>query len=149
VIRPLLSVRRATLRKFLTDSNRRWREDSSNASPSYLRNRLRAALKDRDDVTETLLDLSRACAKLKQWTERHASKLDNQFSVRQLQDLPAILARHSAAEWLRRHHVPAELIDRQIVDRLRTMCTDAASAAQQQFPGGVIVRRRAGTISAK
>jgi tRNA(Ile)-lysidine synthase TilS/MesJ len=149
VIRPMLGVRRATLREFLSKSNLLWREDSSNTSPTYLRNRLRVELSHRDDLTGALLDLSHACWKLKRWTQRTAPRLDDQFPIRQLDELPTTLARRSASGWLRRHDLPAELIDRAVVDRLRLMCADAASAARQQFPGGIFVRRRGGIISAE
>ncbi|CAN5677141.1 hypothetical protein BH09PLA1_BH09PLA1_24070 [soil metagenome] len=148
VIRPLLTTRRDALRTFLVDSKHSWREDSSNTSPDYLRNRLRAILRSRDDLTEALLDLSAACASLNRWAKQCAPNLDEQFAIGQLDQLPAILARRSAGDWLKRRGVPAGLIDRAVIDRLRTMCADAATASRQQFPGGVFVRRRAGIISA-
>ncbi len=43
-IRPLLSVRRAELRAFLGEEKIRWREDSSNADPRFLRARMRKDL---------------------------------------------------------------------------------------------------------
>jgi tRNA(Ile)-lysidine synthase len=147
IVRPLLNVRRATLRQLLIDASLPWREDASNASPSYLRNRIRAILRDREDVTAALLELSRACAKLKRFVKRTSPKLGDSFRMRSLDDQPAILARESAGQWLREHRVPAELIDRATVDRLRAMCADAASANRVQFPGGVFVRRRGGIIS--
>ncbi len=149
VIRPLLDVRRATLRVFLRDQKIEWREDSSNCSSKYLRNRLRAMLCDREDLVERLIDLSRASAKLKQYVRRVAPALNESFGVGKLDDLPAIIARESARQWVREHRVPADLIDRATLDRLRLMCADAASANRQQFPGGVFVRRRAGIISAE
>lgn len=148
VLRPLLAVRRAMLRTYLAQANQRWREDASNTSGKYLRNRLRAALNDRDDLTDVLLSLARACSNLKQWVQRVSPTLRDEFSVRQIDELPAILARHAASEWLRDRDVPAGLIDRAVVDRLRTMCADAATAARQQFPGGVFIVRRAGKMTA-
>ncbi len=41
LLRPLLHVSGTDLRAFLTEIGQAWREDSSNASPNYLRNRLR------------------------------------------------------------------------------------------------------------
>ncbi|MBC8109223.1 MAG: tRNA lysidine(34) synthetase TilS [Anaerolineae bacterium] len=149
VLRPLLAVRRESLRTHLAASNQAWREDASNTSEKYLRNRLRAALKDRDDLTHALMALSHACCNLKKWVQRVTPKLNEEFPTRRLAEQPAVLARHAASQWLRDRSVPADLIDRAVVDRLRAMCADAATAARQQFPGGTFVRRRAGIISAK
>jgi len=41
IIRPLLNFNREEILKYATDKNIHWREDSSNASPDYLRNKLR------------------------------------------------------------------------------------------------------------
>ena len=44
VVRPLLWVRRAELRAFLAEQAQKWREDASNRSPFYLRNRVRTEI---------------------------------------------------------------------------------------------------------
>jgi tRNA(Ile)-lysidine synthase len=44
VVRPLLGVRRAALQEFLRERGQTWREDSSNADTSFLRNRIRHRL---------------------------------------------------------------------------------------------------------
>lgn len=41
VIRPLFNIPREEIRSFLTQNNLSWREDSSNESPEFLRNRIR------------------------------------------------------------------------------------------------------------
>ena len=44
VVRPLLSMRREEVRRLLRDAGFTWREDSSNASPRFTRNRVRSEL---------------------------------------------------------------------------------------------------------
>jgi len=44
LVRPLLGMRRAALRAWLTAHDRPWRQDVSNADPRYLRNRVRSGL---------------------------------------------------------------------------------------------------------
>ena len=44
VVRPLLNIRRRDLRDYLRARNETWREDSSNADPTFLRNRIRQRL---------------------------------------------------------------------------------------------------------
>ena len=41
VVRPLLGFRRSELEKYLRDHGQAWREDSTNADPTFLRNRVR------------------------------------------------------------------------------------------------------------
>jgi tRNA(Ile)-lysidine synthase len=43
-VRPLLGVRRAELRAFLKEERQKWREDSSNANPRFLRAQMRQDL---------------------------------------------------------------------------------------------------------
>ena len=44
ILRPLLNVESDQLRQYLHRHNQTWREDSSNASPEYLRNLLRPVI---------------------------------------------------------------------------------------------------------
>jgi tRNA(Ile)-lysidine synthase len=44
IARPLISMRRAEVRRLLTDADLTWREDSSNRSPAHTRNRVRNVL---------------------------------------------------------------------------------------------------------
>jgi tRNA(Ile)-lysidine synthase len=146
IVRPLLRVRRAALREYLTSRGLTWREDASNRSPKYQRNVVRAALAGRDDLTAALLALASQCAALREWVREHAPTLGDSFSTGELADLPKILARRAAAKWLTRHGVPPDELDPATVDRLLLMCDDAASSAKVTFPGNLVVRRRGGRV---
>lgn len=147
ILRPLLGVPGEMLRQHLRSRGIAWREDSSNASPRYLRNRVRAMLRGDAALSAALLDLSRACAALRQWTRRGAPTLGESFAVAELADLPRILAAESARRWLVARAAPADELGPDVIDRLIEMAADAASAPRQHFPGGLLVRRRAGRIS--
>ncbi len=147
VLRPLLGVRGAALREFLRRQNQPWREDASNVSSKYFRNRLRRVLTDQPTLGEELLRLAQACAALGRWTASSAPKLDATFPAAALTDLPPILAAESARRWLRERGVPAEELIPEVVQRLATMARDAASPARQHFPGRVLVRRQGGRFS--
>ncbi|MGH7214356.1 MAG: hypothetical protein ACREIT_06300, partial [Tepidisphaeraceae bacterium] len=69
------------------------------------------------------------------------------FGVEELAGLPTLLARRSAARWLRVRDCPPAGVTTGVVDRLILMAADAASPSRQDFPGGVSVRRRGGRIS--
>jgi tRNA(Ile)-lysidine synthetase-like protein len=147
ILRPALGARRQELQEFLTRLGQRWREDASNQSDAYLRNRVRKWLADRPELVDPLLCLGRACDDLVRWTRRAAPRLPDRFPARRLAALPPLLAREAARQWLLRQGVPPAQADRKAQDRLLAMAADAASAAIGQFPGNLTVRRRRGEIA--
>jgi tRNA(Ile)-lysidine synthetase-like protein len=148
ILRPLLNVGRDDLRAYLRSRGQTWREDASNASPKYLRNRLRAFLAKRAELREPLIELAEQCRQLKLWARKSAPDLPAQFPVATLWPAPKIIARESARRWLLSAGVPAGEISAPVLDRLLNMCLDAASPAKQTFPGGVVARRKSGMIFA-
>lgn len=149
VLRPLLSIPRQALRDHLRQLGQTWRDDASNTSPKYLRNRLRTVLAAQVDLTEDLLSLAAACRELSQWTAHAAPFLAETFRLEHMQSLPAFLAEESAKRWLRARGVPPEELGPEVIQRLRLMASDAASPPRQHFPGRVLVRRRGGVIWAE
>jgi tRNA(Ile)-lysidine synthase TilS/MesJ len=125
-----------------------WREDASNASPKYLRNRLRQLLADRPALHDALIALGRACADWRNWLDGTAPYLPAAFSAAALHGLHDPLARHAARRWLRERGAPPDDLNAATLDRLLAMARDAATPARQQFPGALRVGRRRGTISA-
>lgn len=146
ICRPLLGVRRDQLRAYLVARGQAWREDASNLSDAYLRNRLRKILAANPELTEALLALAAACRRLTAWTNQSAPTLDSRFSAAALQSIPSILARRSAARWLRSAGAPPDELSGEVLERLVAMAADAATPPAQQFPGGLTIRRRAGRI---
>lgn len=146
MVRPLLGIRRDDLRGFLQRIGQPWREDASNASDKYLRNRLRRLLAEKTALFEPLVELGEACLALRDWTRGYSPVLGGTFCQSQLADLPSLLAAESARRWLMDRGVPPDQISPAIVSRLVTMATDAGSASRAHFPGGVLVRRRGGII---
>jgi tRNA(Ile)-lysidine synthetase-like protein len=144
--RPLLSVPRERLRRFLLSHNTTWREDSSNLSMTIPRNRVRAWLATRPQVSADLLALAAVAAQLKSTIP--ALDLADSFSASQLAGSAALIARAGARAWLIRRGVPIEDASADVCGRLIAMSSDAATPARQTFPGGVDVRRRRGQITA-
>lgn len=149
VVRPLLGVRRDELRSMLRSIGQSWREDASNASEAYLRNRLRKLLHSRPELTEALLDLGKACRDFHRWTIDATDKLSAMFHAEHLANMPTVLAREAAKQWLVDQGVPRRLIIPACLDQLIEMARDAASPAKCVFPGKLIVRRRQKTIFAE
>ncbi len=148
IFRPLLGVRREVLRSYLHSIGQIWREDSSNRSTQYARNRIRIALTGHDELIQSLIQWGASCAALRQWVREASPRLSEQFLPSSLARLPAILATESARRWLGERGVPREEILPRIVGELIEMASDAASPHRRDFPGGVGVRRRAGMIFA-
>ena len=148
LVRPLLAVPRDALREHLLAMEQPWREDSSNASADYARNRVRQLLKDRPTLTPALLRVATACRQLTKWVDQHAPALHERFAAVELANLPNVLAAAAAARWLHRRGTPIEDLSSSNVSKLIAMCRDAATPARQSMAGDWIVRRRQGVISA-
>ena len=112
VLRPFIKQSRAEIRNALRDVNAQWRQDGSNSSDQYLRNRLRKnTLKswksdsDRDLLrgvkrTRELLD-EQDCA-LKQWAEEaYSNSQKNGFlNITKLMSYPVAVIRKVLTFWL-------------------------------------------------
>lgn len=148
MLRPLLGVRRGPLREYLQLIGQGWREDASNASDDYLRNRLRKWLAAEPGLHETLLSLCEACRALGGWARRAAPRLEPTFAAERLAGLPDVLAHDAARQWLIARGAPPEELSEAVLDRLVEMARDAASPPRAHFPGAVLVRRSHGSITA-
>jgi tRNA(Ile)-lysidine synthetase-like protein len=148
ILRPFLCLRKSGLQAFLRSLGQPWREDASNASARYARNRLRMLLKAHPLLIEDLLALSAAARTLQSWITDAAPQLPNPFPAGVVSRLPSILARQSAQSWLIQRGMPPEKTTPKTIDRLLLLAADAATAAHQQFPGPVTVIRRKGQIAA-
>jgi tRNA(Ile)-lysidine synthase len=148
VLRPLLGVRRAALRSMLLARQEAWREDSTNMSDVYLRNRLRRVLAGLPQLTEGLLRLGASCGRLRSWLRANTPACGATLGAEELLVLPAPLRREAARCWLASAGVPQDRIDAAAVRQLVAMLEDAATPTRLHFPGGVLVRRTRGTLSA-
>jgi len=146
VLRPLLAVRREDLRAYLKSIGQAWREDASNQSDRYARNRIRKFLTGRGQLAESLLRLAEASSVYRSWVARNAPQFAEQFSVAELCDLPDVLARQSARCWLETGGANGDELLPAVLDRLILMCRDAATPLRQQFPGGIVVARKKGAL---
>jgi tRNA(Ile)-lysidine synthetase-like protein len=146
VLRPMLGVDRQLLRHHLQTVGVMWREDSSNATPVYARNRVRRLLDARPELKASLLELADAMRELKDWTREAAPELEDEAPIERLASLPDVLAEESAYRWLANGGAPAAKIDQAALDRLVEMARDAGTASRQHFPGRVLVSRRKGKL---
>ena len=148
ILRPLLKLPRSALRQYLRDIGQEWREDASNQSPKYLRNRVRALLAKCPELRGALLEMGQAFGNLRNWVRGASPTLAREFAARRLADLPDLLAREAARRWLVTQGSHPRDLSLSVLDRLVAMARDAASPPREQFPGGLRVRRRRGKIFA-
>ncbi len=148
VHRPLLGVSREGLRDYLAMLEQPWREDASNQSAAYARNRLRKVLGQYPQLCPAILTLGRDCSAWNDWKQTNTATLREVFNVRDLIDQPVCLARASARRWLIQRGVPQKQISTRVIARLLTLAEDAASSPRAQFPGNVLVNRHRGYIEA-
>jgi tRNA(Ile)-lysidine synthase len=146
IVRPLLTVRREELRAVLKQNNQPWREDASNESDQYQRNRVRKSLAGHNELVESLVRLAETCRAMGAWSAETAPKLAESFPVTQLQNLPTILSTAAARRWLVDRGGPPQEISESIAARLVQMAEDSATPARRQFPGNVNVHRKKGRI---
>jgi tRNA(Ile)-lysidine synthase len=146
ILRPLLGVRRATLRQFLTERRLTWREDSSNQSPVQQRNRARILLAAHPALTPILTNLGQNCASLIQWLREQSPELGDDFPMETIARLSPVIAREAMRSWLQRRAGPEAEVSAASTARLFEMATDRATPARQDFPGHLRVRRRGGRI---
>ncbi|MDP9175772.1 MAG: tRNA lysidine(34) synthetase TilS [Planctomycetota bacterium] len=149
IIRPLLDIRGMQLRQFLIARNQDWREDTSNQSENYARNRVRKFLRACPALVHPLCQLGDNSRKYTAWARTQSPQLASKFAIKELARLPRVLARQSARRWLLDRATPPSELNEIILDRLCQMASDAATTPRQDFPGSVHVYRQQGTIGAK
>jgi tRNA(Ile)-lysidine synthase len=145
ILRPLLGARRAQLREHLQSLGQTWREDESNQSLAYARNRVRHALESRPVLVSSLIELGESCTLLGRWANDQATP-PPEMPVKTLQDLPTILARPLARKWLISQGASAGELSPAVLDRLILMARDRASPRRQDFPGPVSIVRHRGIL---
>lgn len=146
ILRPLLAIHHVELVQFLEDRHQTWREDASNQSDDYLRNRLRKILSSRPHLADTLIRLGEQSARLLDWTTEAARKYPAQIRIIELQRLPNILLETSLRHWLIEQGLPADRADGNTIERVIQMVIDAASPARQSLAENIFIRRRAGVL---
>lgn len=146
IVRPLLAVRRQALREYLLQRQHAWREDSSNRSMKYQRNRLRTLLARRPKLVSLLLQVAQRCADVSAALDQQAVPLKQRFPLEPIRDLPMLVQDHLLRAWLVARGVPADEITLPLLAQIRQMAEDSATPPGLVAPGNVQVRRRAGSI---
>jgi len=144
--RPLLRVDRASLRAYLSEIGQDWREDASNQSPAYARNRVRRMLADHPALRDRLIEMATAMQGLRRWLSSLSPVLPEEFDIAAVRGLPSMVVEHSLRRWLGEIGVPPSAIGPAVVARVREMIEDAAAPPRMHLPGKIEIYRRRGRI---
>lgn len=156
VVRPLLGFRRAELRDYLQACGQEWREDSSNADVSLLRNRLRHHLlpliaeEFGDTAIEHLAEIAEiARAEEEQWSSNALSvqaspaRQSVTLDVEQLLNLPLAGARRLVRDWIETNARDVTVSFRLIEEILQL--ARGAQGKKLQLPGAAAGRHTNGS----
>jgi tRNA(Ile)-lysidine synthase len=152
ILRPWLGVWRNEIEAYARAEKIRHREDASNASPEFTRNRIRASVLPMlskelgRDVRQTLWRAAEVLAAQQEWLESSLTLKGETLPVRPLRAMPLALQRAEIHAWLRRLRVPQ--ISFALVESIRALLPPGAATAKINLPGGSHARRRAGIIFA-
>lgn len=158
ILRPLLFVPRDEIRAYAAREGLSWREDASNASDRYARNRLRRdwlpglAREFNPRLLRAIGDLAEAQARDSEWiAERVETEASRRFSVegtwlridaKDFLALPEALTRRVLREALTRCGAGRHT-SRVHLDRMRYFLCNARPASRIELPGGLLLVRDA------
>lgn len=142
VIRPMLSVTRQEVEAFLQEYHLPHREDSSNASDAFLRNRLRHHVMPLLQMENpgVSLAISAAALRLRQDEAYLQSQLEPELpNVSVLAQMPPALQSRYLEHFLKQNGVPEP--EQVHISAARELLYSDKPSARMNFPGGVVVAR--------
>jgi tRNA(Ile)-lysidine synthase len=151
-LRPMLAIRRAEIDAWLAAKKLRWREDASNRSAEYTRNRIRErvlpviAAEFGPAFPEAILRASEIFGAEDEWMRAEATRLAGgaELSVATLSAAPLALQRRAVRQWLEARGI--EDIGFAEVERVLSLLDVANGPAKINLPSGRHARRRQGKL---
>jgi tRNA(Ile)-lysidine synthase len=151
ILRPLLSIWRSDIDKYVRECHLRFREDATNKNLAPTRNRIRNRIipylekilgrNIRHNVWRTAI----IAAEEEKWLDNQVPDSTNSdLSVPKLRALPVALQRRSILKWLRAQNISDVGFD--VIERVRSLADRDAPFAKVNLPQDRHARRRAKTI---
>ncbi len=160
LLRPLLDVSRADIEAYLRREGQAWREDPTNVSAEFLRNRVRhevlPVLAERlnPSVSRALCRTAEILAEEERWLDglvvtafETCVDAEGRLFREAVDELPPALARRVVRKWLASAGLPTEKIDFSMVERVRELAGQAAGSREAGLPGPWRAIRRYGRLS--
>ena len=150
-VRPLLSVWRSDIDKYVHEYHLRFREDATNKTLAATRNRIRNCIIPYlekilgRNIRQNIWRTAMIAAEEEKWIDNEAPDFTNaQLSVPELRALPVALQRRAIMKWLRTQNISEVGFD--VIERVRSLADRQAPIAKVNLPGDRHARRRAGRI---
>jgi tRNA(Ile)-lysidine synthase len=153
IVRPLLSVWRDEIDRYVRERRLKFREDASNKNLAPLRNRIRRRVipyleKKLDrSIRQNIWRTAVIAAEEENWIESQlpvSADHDDHLSVREFRGMSIALQRRAILKWLRAQNVSE--IGFELIERVRSLLDPAARVAKVNLPQDRHVRRRTGQI---
>jgi tRNA(Ile)-lysidine synthase len=151
ILRPLLSIWRSDIDKYVRECHLTFREDATNKNLAPTRNRIRnriipylEKILDRN-IRQNLWRTATIAAEEENWLDKDVPDSTNaDLSVPKLRALPVALQRRSILKWLRAQNISEIGFD--VIERIRSLADRDALTAKVNLPRDRHARRRAGKI---
>jgi tRNA(Ile)-lysidine synthase len=150
-VRPLLSVWRSDIDKYIHERHLRFREDATNKTLAATRNRIRNSIIPYLEkilgrsIRQNIWRTAMIAAEEEKWIDNEAPDFTNpHLSVPGLRALPVALQRRAIMKWLRTQNISEVGFD--VIERVRSLADREAPIAKVNLPGDRHARRRAGKI---
>jgi tRNA(Ile)-lysidine synthase len=151
IVRPLLSVWRSDIDRYVQEYHLRFREDVTNKNLAATRNRIRNRIIPylekilgrnlRQNIWRTAI----IAAEEEKWLDNEVPDSTNpDLSLPKLRALPLALQRRAILKWLRAQNISDLGFD--VIERVRSLADREAPIAKVNLPRDRHVRRRAGRI---
>jgi tRNA(Ile)-lysidine synthase len=151
IVRPLLSVWRSEMDRYVREHRLKFREDASNKNLNPLRNRIRhkvIPLLEKvagRNIRPTIWRAAAIAAEEENWIQTQlGDSAGAELSVTKLRALPVALQRRTILKWLRAQNISEVGFD--IIERVRSLADSDARIAKVNLPRDCHARRRAGRI---
>jgi len=151
ILRPLLSIWRSDIDKYVRECHLRFREDATNKNLAPTRNRIRnriipylEKILDRN-IRRNLWRTATIAAEEENWLDKEVPDSTNvDLSVPKLRALPVALQRRAILKWLRAQNISGVGFD--VIERVRLLLDPNVRTAKVNLPQDRHARRRAKTI---
>ena len=151
IVRPMLSVWRAEVDRYVQERRLRFREDASNKNLAALRNRMRNRIIPYLEkilgrsIRQNIWRTAMVAAEEEKWIDSELPDSTHaDLSVPKLRALPVALQRRAILKWLRVQNVSDIGFD--MIESVRSLADPGAPIAKVNLPRDRHVRRRAGRI---
>jgi len=151
IVRPLLSVWRTDIDKYVRGYHLKFREDATNKTLAATRNRIRNCIIPYlekilgRNIRQNIWRTAMIAADEEKWIDNEAPDFTNaHLSVPGLRALPVALQRRAVMKWLRTQNISEVGFD--VIERVRSLADREAPIAKVNLPRDRHARRRAGRI---